>query len=228
MARTFTKPYPPEYRAEAVRLVREGGREITEVAKSLGVNDQSLRNWVKQADVDSGRRKDGLTTDERQELVRLRRRVRDLEEDKVILKKATAFFAAESRKTNRGLPFHGAREGEPRRTPNVPAAWRVVQRLLRLADPPGVLAQAGGRAPARPHRHHSHALAWQLRGTSNLGRAQIRPQGPLLGQKGVAADEAAGNQRYAPASLSQDHRARRRSARCPRSHEPRLHGNQAG
>jgi transposase len=99
MARTFTKPYPPEYRAEAVRLVREGGREITEVAKSLGVNDQSLRNWVKQADVDSGRRKDGLTADERQELVRLRRRVRDLEEDKVILKKATAFFAAESRKT---------------------------------------------------------------------------------------------------------------------------------
>lgn len=89
MPHKFTKPYPPEYRAEAVRLVREGGREITEVAKSLGVNDQSLRNWVKQADVDSGRRKDGLTTDERQELVRLRRRVRDLEEDKVILKKVS-------------------------------------------------------------------------------------------------------------------------------------------
>jgi len=99
MPQKFTRPYPPEYRAEAVRLVREGGRELSEVAKTLGVSPESIRHWVKQADLDSGRRKNGLTTDERQELVRLRRRVRDLEEDKVILKKATAFFAAETRKT---------------------------------------------------------------------------------------------------------------------------------
>lgn len=99
MPQKFTRPYPPEYRAEAVRLVREGGRDIAEMAKSLGVSTESIRHCVKQADLDSGRRKNGLTTDERQELVRLRRRVRDLEEDKVILKKATAFFAAETRKT---------------------------------------------------------------------------------------------------------------------------------
>jgi len=99
MPQKFTRPYPPEYRAEAVRLVREGGRDLAEVAKTLGVSPESIRHWVKQADLDSGRRKNGLTTDERQELVRLRRRVRDLEEDKVILKKATAFFAAETRKT---------------------------------------------------------------------------------------------------------------------------------
>ena len=99
MPRRYTKPFPPEYRAEAIRLVREGGRDINGVAATLGVSDQSLRNWVKQADIDSGRLKNGLTTDERHELVRLRRQVRDLEEDKVILKKATAFFAAETRKT---------------------------------------------------------------------------------------------------------------------------------
>ena len=99
MPQKFTRPYPPEYRAEAVRLVREGGRDLAEVAKALSVSPESIRHWVKQADLDNGRRKNGLTTDERQELVRLRRRVRDLEEDKVILKKATAFFAAETRKT---------------------------------------------------------------------------------------------------------------------------------
>jgi len=99
MPQKFTPEYPPEFRAEAVRLVREGGRQVSVAAKDLGVSAESLRHWVAQADLDGGRRKNGLTTDERQELVRLRRRVRDLEEDKVILKKATAFFAAETRKT---------------------------------------------------------------------------------------------------------------------------------
>jgi transposase len=98
MPQKFTPEYPPEFRAEAVRLVREGGRQVSVAAKDLGVSAESLRHWVAQADLDSGRRKTGLTTEERQE-VRLRWRVRDLEEDKVILKKAAAFFAAETRKT---------------------------------------------------------------------------------------------------------------------------------
>jgi len=61
-------PYPPEFREEAVRLVREGGKSIGAVAKDLGISDQSLRNWVKQSDLDTGRRTDGLTTEERIEL----------------------------------------------------------------------------------------------------------------------------------------------------------------
>ncbi len=99
MPRKFTPVYPPEFRAEAVRLVRDGGRPISVVAKDLGVSTESLRSWVKQDALDSGQRKDGLTTDARMELVRLRRRVRDLEADTFILKKATAFFAAETRRT---------------------------------------------------------------------------------------------------------------------------------
>jgi transposase len=83
----YPKPYPPEYRAEAVRLVREGGRDLADVAQTLGVSTESLRNWVKQTDLDTGRRKDGLTTEERQELVRLRRENRNLREDREILKK---------------------------------------------------------------------------------------------------------------------------------------------
>ena len=71
-------PYPREYREEAVRLVRESGKSIGQIAKDLGIADQSLRNWVVQADLDSGRRADGLTTEEREELRRLRRENRIL------------------------------------------------------------------------------------------------------------------------------------------------------
>jgi transposase len=98
LPRKYTTPYPPEYRSEAVRLVRSGVT-VGQVAKDLGVNDQTIRNWIKQTDLDSGRRKDGLTTEERQELVRLRRENRVLREEREILKKAATFFAKETSST---------------------------------------------------------------------------------------------------------------------------------
>ncbi|MDP9441241.1 MAG: IS3 family transposase [Actinomycetota bacterium] len=84
----FRPPYSPEFRAEAVRLVRHEGGSIAGVAADLGVSAESLRHWIKQADIDDGRRSDGLTSEERQELARLRRRVRILEQEREILKKA--------------------------------------------------------------------------------------------------------------------------------------------
>jgi transposase len=87
-------PYPAAFRAEAVQLVRAGGRSLTQAAKDLGVHHDTLRGWVKQAAIDGGRR-DGLTTEERGELARLRREVRTLKEEKEILRKAAAYFAAE-------------------------------------------------------------------------------------------------------------------------------------
>lgn len=90
-------PYAREYREEAVRLVHESGRSIGQIAKDLGIADQSLRNWVKQAELDAGRRTDGRTTEERDELRRLRRENRILREEREILRKAAAFFAQETR-----------------------------------------------------------------------------------------------------------------------------------
>jgi transposase-like protein len=69
-------PYPPEFRVEAVRLVRSGGKLIREVAEDLGVSEQTLRNWVRQGELDDGLRNDGLTSSEREDLRQLRRRVR--------------------------------------------------------------------------------------------------------------------------------------------------------
>jgi transposase len=89
-------PYPSEFRAEAVRLLRATGRTPREVAQELGVSAQSLRNWLRQADRDAGRRSDGLTSSEQQELRELRRRLRIAEEERDILKKAVAFFVRET------------------------------------------------------------------------------------------------------------------------------------
>ncbi len=86
--------YSPDFRAEAVRLVLSGV-DVSRVSKDLGVNDQSIRNWVKQYQADHGQT-DGLTTAEREELRQLRREVRVLRQERDILKKAAAFFAVET------------------------------------------------------------------------------------------------------------------------------------
>jgi len=89
-------PYPPEFRAEAVRLVREGGRTPEQLAQDLGCSGQVIRNWLRQADLDAGARCDGLTTVEREEFRRLRAENRILRMERDLLKKAAAFFAKES------------------------------------------------------------------------------------------------------------------------------------
>jgi transposase len=88
-------PYAPEFRHRMVELVR-AGREPEELAKEFEPSAQAIRNWVKQADLDGGRREDGLTSAEREELRRLRRENRQLREEREILAKAAAWFARET------------------------------------------------------------------------------------------------------------------------------------
>src|SRR5881227_4027636 len=97
----FQRRYPPEMRERAVRMVHEAIAEsgehvgaVTRVARQLGIGPESLRNWVKQADVDNGKRA-GLTTAEQRRIAELEREVRELRRANEILKAASAFFARE-------------------------------------------------------------------------------------------------------------------------------------
>ncbi len=89
------KPYPPEFRKEAVRLYRMGGRTLAGTAREIGISDWTLARWVRQAEIDEGKA-EGLTTEEREELNRLRRECKILKEEKESLKKAALFFARET------------------------------------------------------------------------------------------------------------------------------------
>jgi transposase len=89
--------FPPEYKAEVVELIHSTGKTVGQVARELNLTETAVREWVKRADLDAGRRSDGLTTAEREELRRLRREVRELREEREILKAAAVFFAFNAR-----------------------------------------------------------------------------------------------------------------------------------
>ena len=91
-------PYPPEFRRRLVELVR-AGRSPESLAKEFEPSAPAIRNWVRQADLDDGVRADGATTDEREELARLRREVKTLREEREILKKFAAWSVQEANRT---------------------------------------------------------------------------------------------------------------------------------
>ena len=90
------RPHPPEFRLRAVDLARMREKPVSQIAEDLGISDSCLRSWMKQADVEEGRRADGLTTAEREELVVLRRELKVARLEVEILKRAAAYFAREN------------------------------------------------------------------------------------------------------------------------------------
>jgi transposase len=88
-------PYPAEFRARIVELARSG-RTTRSLAREFDVTDTTIRSWLRQTDLDQGRRSDGLTSDEKQELARLKKENARLREERDILEKAAAWFAQES------------------------------------------------------------------------------------------------------------------------------------
>ncbi|MDH4171029.1 MAG: transposase [Acidimicrobiia bacterium] len=90
------RPHPPEFRHRAVELARLREKPVAQIAEDLGISDSCLRGWVKQADIDEGRRADGLSAAEREELVKLRRELKVARLENEILKRAAAYFAAEN------------------------------------------------------------------------------------------------------------------------------------
>ncbi len=98
MEKRKRRSFKREYKAEVVDLIRKSGKSIGAVTRELGLTETAVRRWVQQAEIDSGEGPVGaLTTAEREELAQLRKRVKTLEMEREILKKATAFFAKESK-----------------------------------------------------------------------------------------------------------------------------------
>jgi transposase len=93
--RKYQRAYPEEFRQQMVKLA-QAGRSPGSLAREFEVSGQSIRNWVRQEELDNGTRDDGLTTDEREELARLRRENARLKEEREILSKAAAWFAQET------------------------------------------------------------------------------------------------------------------------------------
>ncbi len=89
------RPHPPEFRQRAVELARMREKPVAQIAEDLGISESCLRNWLSRADIDEGRR-EGLSSNERDELVELRRELRVAKMENEILKRAAAYFAREN------------------------------------------------------------------------------------------------------------------------------------
>src|SRR5258708_32530593 len=156
-------PYPPEFRAEAIRLARMSGKPPAQMAGELGMTSETLRLWLKQADLDEGKRSDGLASHEQEELRRLRREHRIVREEREILKKAAAQLPRRRpARSGERLRVCGARAGQPCRRPAVPCARRLPERLVGVVQARAFGTGASRRPTCRADPHDPPGTSWHL------------------------------------------------------------------
>ena len=126
-------PYPAEYRRRLVEQVR-AGRSLKQLAREFEPSVESIRQWVKQAQLDIGERSDGLTSSEREELTRLRRENRVLREEREIYQKPRPGSPRRPAQCRHGVPIRECESGHARDCHDVPGVWGLHQRLLCVAD----------------------------------------------------------------------------------------------
>lgn len=151
--------YPAEFRRDAVALVRSSDKTVTQLARELGLNRETLRLWVKQDRIDQGEL-EGLTSSERDELRRLRREVAELRLEREILKQAAAF--SPRRRPGDPLPVHPGQPGRGWRAAVLPGGGRLPFELLRLAPPRPLDPRAGRSAAACGHPSDPPQQWWHL------------------------------------------------------------------
>jgi transposase len=158
MAKKHPRAYPLEFRSKIIALAG-AGRRPEDLATEFEVANQTVRNWIRQADLDTGKRTDGLTSEERTELFTLRKKMKQLTIEREILSKAAAWFARRPRHCPRDLPTREEQSGQVPYFHDVPYAWGLHQRVLCVASPSAVCAQTTRRYVERSHRSHPSPVA---------------------------------------------------------------------
>jgi len=142
--------HPSEFRQQMVELVR-AGRSAKALAQEFEPSEQTIRNWVKQTDLDNGRRTDGLTSEEQAELRRLRRENRQLKLEREILRITAVGLLGRPRRCPSRIRIRESESGQPSGAAALSAAGCLPQRVLRVARPRARAPDASQRAAPDPH-----------------------------------------------------------------------------
>ena len=208
-------PYSPEYRQQMVDLVR-GGRTPDSLSREFEPTAQSIWNWIRQAERDEGTRTDGLTTEEKEELRRLRRENRVLREEKEILKKPRPGSLRRPALRPAGVRVRERPPGRVRRAAHVPHAGGLHQWLLRVVQAGAVRAILRGRDAREADRGDPCGLARDLRGSADPRRARRRRRSGRS-QAGLATHAQSRDPGDLSSTASVDDETGSRRASCPGS-----------